>query len=273
MDFQQILVAVDRGVMLITLNRPETLNAWTARMGNELSAALRRADTDDDVRVVVITGAGRAFCAGADLTSGGNTFNSDERERSEAVGLEFVLPWQIRKPVVAAINGHAVGVGITYPLCADLRFVADEAKCQFAFVRRGMMPELAAHTLLARVAGVEVAADLLLSGRMVLGAELARLGVASRSLPAADVLPAAMEWAHDVAANAAPASVALTKRMFWSDLAPELRQMMRRESAPFEWLGKQVDAAEGVTSFLEKRAPRWSLRPSSDLPPFPDLEA
>lgn len=271
MEYEQVEVTVEAGVMVVTLNRPEQLNSWTARMGRELSAAMLRAHEDDDVRVVVLTGAGRAFCAGADLSSGGATFNSGERDPEEAVGGELVLPWQIRKPVVAALNGHAVGVGITYPLCADLRFVAEDAKCQFAFVRRGMMPELAAHVLLARVAGVEVAADLLLSGRMVSGKELAALGVASRALPAADVLPAALAWARDVATNAAPASVALAKQLLWSDVAPALRSMMRKEGKPFEWLGQQPDAAEGITSFLEKRTPQWRLRVSQDVPNFPDI--
>lgn len=269
MRYEQIDVQVDDWVMLITLSRPERLNAWTARMGAEITHALSRADTDDSVRAVVLTGAGRAFCAGADLSSGGATFNSAERDRDEAVGGSLVLPWEIRKPVIAAINGHAVGVGITLPLCADVRFVAEDAKVQFAFVRRGMMPELAAHVLLARIAGVSVAADLLLSGRMVSGRELFELGIANRSMPTADVLPAAMAWAQDVAHNAAPASVALTKQMIWSDIAPDLRAMSRRETPPFEWLGKQADAAEGITSFLEKRPPRWRLRPSVDVPEFP----
>ena len=268
MNFQQITVGIDEGVMLITLNRPEHLNSWTARMGRELSAALLEADADDAVRVVVLTGSGRAFCAGADLSSGGSTFDSEERDRDEAVGTEFVLPWQIRKPVIAAVNGHAVGVGITYPLCADVRFVAEGAKCQFAFVRRGMMPELGAHVLLARVAGLERAADLLLSGRMVSGRELVELGIASRALPADEVLPAAMAWARDVATNAAPVSVALTKQLLWADVAPALRSMMRAETVPFEWLGRQADAREGVTAFLEKRDPRWSLRLSQDVPEF-----
>lgn len=271
MEYQQITVGIDAGVMVVTLNRPEQLNSWTARMGRELSAAMMAAHDDDDVRVVVLTGAGRAFCAGADLSSGGNTFDSDERDRDEAVGTEFVLPWQIHKPVIAAINGHAVGVGVTYPLCADVRFVAEDAKCQFAFVRRGMMPELAAHVLLARVAGIERAADLLLSGRMVSGRELSDLGVASRSMPADEVLPAAMAWARDVATNAAPVSVALTKRLLWADVAPALRLMMRTESAPFEWLGRQADAREGVTAFLEKRSPNWSLRVTADVPDFPGM--
>ena len=133
-----IVVTREGAVATLTLNRPEALNAFTLDMAQALREAIQAVIEDVTIRAVVLTGAGRAFCAGADLSSGGKTFNSGERDPEEAVGGELVLPWQIRKPVVAAINGHAVGVGITYPLCADLRFVAEDAKCQFAFVRRGM---------------------------------------------------------------------------------------------------------------------------------------
>src|SRR4051812_11168820 len=171
MAYEQILVDVDdAGVATVTLNRPERLNAWTAVMGNELSDAFAALDVDDSVRVIVLTGAGRGFCAGADLSSGGGTFSrSDERslQRGERPVTQFVVPWMIRKPTIAAINGPAVGVGITYPLQCDVRFVAEEAKISFAFVRRGVMPELAAHAILPKVIGVSKAADLLLSGRMI----------------------------------------------------------------------------------------------------------
>jgi enoyl-CoA hydratase/carnithine racemase len=269
-EYTQVSTDLDRGVLVITLQRPELLNAWTTRMGLELSQALSDADADDDVRVVVLTGAGRAFCAGADLSQGGATFASDDDEDA-ASGAALVLPWQIRKPVIAAINGHAVGVGITLPLCADVRYVADDAKVQFAFVRRGMVPELAAHLLLARVAGLSVAADLLLSGRMVSGRELVELGVASRALPAAEVLPAAVAWARDVADYAAPVSVALTKQLLWADLRADLRSASQRETQPFAWIGRQRDAHEGIVSFLDKRVPEWSMRVGRDLPTFPDL--
>jgi enoyl-CoA hydratase/carnithine racemase len=268
MDYEQIAVETDGRVSVITLNRPERMNAWTARMGAELSAAFTLADRDDRVRAIVLTGAGRAFCAGADLASGGATFDRTQRDPEEATGGELVLPWQIRKPVIAAINGHAVGVGITLPLTADVRYVAEDAKLQFAFVRRGVLPELSSHVLLARVAGLSVAADLLLSGRMFSGKEAAELGVATKALPAAEVLPAALAWAQDVAANTAPASVVLAKQILWADVVDSLKASARREGVPFAWLGQQADAREGITSFLEKRAPQWSLQVSKDLPEF-----
>jgi enoyl-CoA hydratase/carnithine racemase len=269
MEYEQISVTDGEGISLVTLNRPERMNAWTARMGRELSHALQAADADDDTRVVVLTGAGKAFCAGADLESGGSTFDASSRDPEEVTGPKLTLPWQIRKPVVAAINGHAVGVGITYPLAADVRFVAENAKIQFAFVRRGVIPELSSHVLLSRVAGVSIAADLLLSGRQISGRDAADLGIAAKALPAAEVLSAAMAWARDLAVNAAPGSVAITKRILWAEVVPALQASERREKAPFAWLGQQADAKEGITAFLEKRAPRWTLRVSGDLPDFP----
>ena len=141
-------------------------------------------------------------------------------------------------------------------------------RCSSRFVRRGVLPELASHVLLARVCGLSVAVDLLLSGRQITGAEAGSLGLASKALPAADVLPAAMEWAKDVAVNTAPVSVALAKQMLWADVVADLKASSRREGVPFAWLGRQADAHEGVNSFLEKRAPKWSLRVSEDLPDF-----
>jgi enoyl-CoA hydratase/carnithine racemase len=192
-EFEAINVDVDGGVAVVTLDRPERLNAWTARMGRELSAAFRALDGDPEVRVIVLTGAGRAFCAGADLGAGSATFDSDRPADREATE-PLVLPWQLRKPVIAAINGHAIGVGITLPLTADVRYIAEDAKVQFAFVRRGVVPELSSHVILPRVVGLSNAADLLLSGRIFTGRQAAERGLATAALPAADVLPAAMEW-------------------------------------------------------------------------------
>src|SRR5947207_8179010 len=182
---------VDGGVATVTLNRPERMNAWNADLARELSRALDEADADDGVRAVVITGAGRAFCAGADLESGAATFDARRNEsRRNREDEPLRLPYEIRKPVIAAINGAAVGVGITYPLLADVRFVADDAKISFAFVRRGMMPELASHAILPKVVGLSNAADLLLTGRMISGEEAARIGLASAALPRDEVLAA-----------------------------------------------------------------------------------
>jgi enoyl-CoA hydratase/carnithine racemase len=219
------------------------------------------------VRAVVITGAGRAFCAGADLGGREGTFSSRRREQEQRAQVAPpIFPWQIDKPVVAAINGHAVGVGITYAMMCDVRFVAEDAKIQFAFVRRGVIPELASHTIVARVAGLSNAADVLFSGRLIRGSEAAAIGLASRALPAAEVLPAALAWARDLATNSAPVSVAISKRLLWEGLTASVPEMRRREDALFVWAGNQADAREGVVSFLEKRAPDWKLSVPRDRP-------
>lgn len=267
--YQAILVDQHDTVAVITLNRPERLNAWTPTMAHELSAALLAADRDDTVRSVVITGAGRAFCAGADLTAGGNTFDdSANADRMTGDGTPEVLPYQLRKPVIAAINGAAVGVGITYPLLADVRIVAEDAKLQFAFVRRGMLPELASHAILPRVVGFSNAADLLLSGRMFSGREAAALGLASESVPAGDVLDTALRRAHEYAL-AAPVSVAAAKRLLWQNLGADIAATVAVEVPVFAWFGRQPDAHEGVTSFLEKREPRWTMSATTDFPAWP----
>ena len=177
-----------------------------------------------------------------------------------------MAPWDVRKPVVAAVNGHAVGVGLTFALACDLRFVAEDAKLAFAFVRRGVLPGFGSHAIAARVAGLSNAADLMLSGRTFLGREAADRGLASRALPAAEVLPAALAWARDVAANAAPVPMAISKQLLWQSIGAGA--MKAREDRLFAWCGNQADAREGVDAFLAKREPRWALRPSRDLPPL-----
>jgi len=260
---------VERGVATVTLNRPERLNAWNAQLARELSLALDAADNDDDVRCVVMTGAGRAFCAGADLEKGSATFDDTRNEsRRNREDEPLKLPYQLRKPVIAAINGAAVGVGITYPLLADIRFVAADAKISFAFVRRGMMPELASHAILPKVVGLSNAADLLLSGRMISGQEAADVGLASAALPRDEVLPAAQERAREFL-MAAPVSVAIAKRMVWDNLLGDIAATTRKENKLFSWLGSQPDAAEGITSFLERREPKWSMSPATDFPDWP----
>jgi enoyl-CoA hydratase/carnithine racemase len=231
---------------------------------------LDAADRDDAVRAIVITGAGRAFCAGADLSGGGETFDDGSNpQRMTSDANPRVLPYDVRKPVIAAINGAAIGVGITYPLLADIRFVAADAKIQFAFVRRGVLPELASHAILPRVVGFSNAADLLLSGRMISGREAAELGLASLALPAAEVLDAAVERAEEFAL-AAPVSVAAAKKLMWDNLRPDIAATTRVEVPVFAWFGRQADAREGVASFLEKRPPAWSMSPHRDFPQWPE---
>ena len=267
MSYEQLLFDLDGGVAVITLNRPEAMNAWTATMSQELTDAMHRCNDDNAVRAAVLTGAGdRAFCAGADLGRGGGTFSGRERPAEPVKPAKPTLyPYQISKPVIAALNGHAVGVGITYPMLADVRIVAENAKIAFAFVRRGVLPELASHVTLARVVGLSRAAELLLSGKTISGTEAAAMGLASRALPQAQVLPAALEMARDIARNTAPASVAVAKKFLWEGMSLNVPDMMRRENPAFVWFGNQPDAREGVASFVEKRAPRWSLTPS-DVP-------
>ncbi len=277
MDYETILFEVDDHIAVVTLNRPERLNAWNEEMNRELGQALRRCDEDDEIRAVVITGKGRAFCAGQDLTSGSDSFSAyaSDRERLEATleaaqrydGYPGPFPFHIRKPVLAAINGHAIGVGITYPMTCDIRFVAEEAKIQFAFARRGVLPELWSHLIVARVAGLSNAADLLLTARVVRGKEFCRMGLASAALPADEVLPAAIERARKVI-KSAPVSVAISKRLLWRGLNLSLGELGTQEALLFGWAASQADSQEGVVAFLEKREPRWKLRVSRDMPDF-----
>ncbi|HTO09349.1 MAG TPA: enoyl-CoA hydratase-related protein [Myxococcota bacterium] len=262
------------GIATITLHRPEKMNAWTAQMGAELNAHLVRCDEDDAVRAVVVTGAGRAFCAGADLERGGETFaGGAESAGSGARPRRVVQPWEVRKPIIAAINGAAVGVGMTLPLQYDLRVAAKDAKLGFLFVRRGVMTELSSTWILPRLVGIARAADLLLSGRIVLGEEAASLGLVNEAVDTAQVLPRALEIARSIAENCAPLSVALTKRMIWEHLGgPPPLEVAKREAKALWALGRMADSREGVTSFLEKRKPRWTLSPTKDMPEIPSLD-
>lgn len=250
---------------VITLNRPERMNAWNATLAAELSQALARANEDDRVRAVVVTGAGRAFCAGADLERGGETFSNREQPRPDADTAPPVYPFMIDKPVIAAINGAAVGVGMTYPMLCDIRVVADDAKLGFVFTRRGMMPELGAHLLVQRVVGFSRAADLLMSGRILRGAEAVELGLASEALPRDKVLERALEIAAEYRLTA-PVSVAITKRLLWEGLETGFSAMRQREDVLFAWLGNQPDAKEGILSFVEKREPAWTMSANRDRP-------
>lgn len=269
MAWDTVLYDVDDGIATVTLNRPERLNAWTDKLARELGAALDTADADDAVRSIIITGAGRAFCAGADLEKGGDTFDSSARDDGGGrPDTPLRLPYDLHKPVIAAINGAAVGVGITYPLLADVRIVAEDAKISFAFVRRGMIPELGSHAILPRVLGLSNAADLLLSGRMISGREAAELGLASVAVPAGEVVATARAHAREYA-SAAPVSVAIAKWLVWENLRPDIEATTRRENPLFAWIGRQADAREGIESFLQRRSPDWKLSAARDLPPWP----
>jgi len=215
------------------------------------------------VRAVVVTGAGRAFCAGADLGSGKEfAAGGGEAERK----YRHLAPMEVRKPVIAAINGPAVGAGLTWPLQADVRYVASDAKLAFAFVRRGVLPELGSHLILPRLAGIAKASELLLSGRTFLGDEAVEYGVATRALPSQEVLPAAMALARDIATNAAPLSVAISKRLIWEGIGLDMREWQKREGRLLAFTTEHADSREGTIAFFEKRAPRWTGSPSTELP-------
>ncbi|MCK9273849.1 MAG: enoyl-CoA hydratase-related protein [Syntrophales bacterium] len=267
MAYSTIFVTIDDGIATVTLNRPDVMNAWNASMAAEISEAFTVLNNDDTIRAIVLTGAGSAFCAGSDL-SGNNAFKAgtqDMKEKRKALAFPSIMPWELRKPVLAAINGHAIGVGITFPMSCDMRFVAEDAKIQFAFVRRGIIPELSSHALVARIAGFSVASDLMLTGRIILGRDFARLGLASEALPATDVLPATIARAREFH-KAAPVSVAISKKLLWEGLDMPVSEIYEREFSLFSWICEQPDATEGVMSFLEKRDPLWSMKTSRDLP-------
>jgi len=265
MSYQDIRFALEDGVAVVTLHRPEQRNAFSGTMGLELGDAYRRCDADDAVRAVVLTGAGDVFCAGADLAPAGDTFAKREEKEFSAAGVEPPA-FAIRKPVIAAVNGHAVGIGLTLAMQCDVRLLALEGKYGFLHVRRGVIPDAYSHWTVPRAIGFARTAELFLTGRTFRGEEAERLGIASRALPAAEVLPAALEIARDVAANTAPLSVALCKRLLWEGQAQSVEEIGRKETALHHVVMGRPDALEGVMAFLERRAPRWQLRVSRDWP-------
>jgi enoyl-CoA hydratase/carnithine racemase len=271
MAYSAILVDIANGVATITLNRPEKLNAYNAAMGAELHQAFAALDNDDNVRVIVVTGAGRAFCAGADLSgAGGDTFNYDKRrERGEIREAPAVRPWNMKKPIIAAINGPAVGVGITLPMQWDIRVAAESARIGFVFVRRGVIPEALSLWTVPRQIGVARANELLMTGKIINAREALEFGIVSHVWPDADFMPKVREMALDIAQNTAPVSVAITKRLIWGLLGEdEMEKAQAIDARAFQWAGKQADSREGVTAFLEKRKPAWKMKPSKDFPDF-----
>jgi len=264
-----LLFEVADGVAQITLNRPDHRNAFSGAMGEALGAAYRRCDTDDAIRAVVLTGAGDSFCTGADLAPGAETFAAREPAGFSAAAFDPPA-FAIRKPVIAAVNGHAIGLGLTMALQCDVRILAREAKYGVVQVRRGVMPDAYAHYTLPRIVGISRAADLLLTGRVFRGDEALALGVASRVVPAAEVLPVALEIARDIAENTAPLSVALTKRLLWEATGLGAAEVERRETALHHHLMGRADAVEGVLAYLERRRPAWTLSPTRDWPEGPE---
>ena len=264
-----VRVEISDGVAVITLDRPEVRNAMNRAMNQGLGDAYRRCDEDDDVRAVVLTGTPPAFSAGADLTSGGDTFGAVDASTFDASPIS-PRAWEVRKPVIAAVNGHAIGLGFTVAMQCDLRIVADDAKYGVVQVQRGVMGDAHSHWTVSRTAGLADAAEVLLTGRTFDGPDLVRLGLANRSLPAGEVLPAALELAAGIARDTAPLSVAFSKRLLWDSFGMSRDEVGRYETELHLHLMGSADAREGVLAFLERRAPAWSYRVARDWPGWPD---
>jgi enoyl-CoA hydratase/carnithine racemase len=280
MAFQEILYDVADGVATITLNRPDRLNAFTPTMMQELIDAFDRVDEDDDVRAVIVTGAGRGFCAGADLGGGGGTFDARERGNGgdaphrDGGGRVSLRIYDCTKPVIAAINGPAVGVGITMTLPMDVRLVAEGAKIGFVFARRGIVPEACSSWFLPRIVGISRAMEWVATGR-VFDAQEALEGGLARSVHAPDeLLGAANALAREIAENSAPVSVAVARRLLWTMLgADHPMEAHKADSRAIFARGQSADAHEGVTAFLEKRPAQFTDRVSDGLPElFPGRE-
>lgn len=269
----------DHGVATVTLNRPDKLNAFTNVMVRELIAAFDITDADDAVRSVIVTGAGRAFCAGADVSGGADTFNADAQPDRVASDNTTRVPrdgggrvttriFESIKPVIAAINGPAVGVGITMTLPMDIRLATPDAKIGFVFAKRGIVPEAASTWFLPRIVGISKALEWCYSGRIFPGTEALEAGLVQSIHEPNDLLSAARAIAASFAEGTSAVSVATTRQMLWRMLgADHPMEAHKVDSRMIDELGKGVDVAEGVMSFLEKRPPEFPGKPSTDLPP------
>ena len=277
MKLTQTRYEIEKGVATVTLDRPDKMNALTHTMRRELVEIFAAADQDDSVRAVVATGAGKAFCAGADLSSGGFAFDRSVQEgrkvpigeHRDGGGQISLAIFRCRKPVIAAINGHAVGVGITMTLPMDIRIVSEDAKIGFVFTRRGVVPEACSSWFLPRIVGISKAAEWIYTGRVFRASEEATSGLFSYVVPQEKVLDKAMTIAREIAENASAVSVALSKALLWHGLAEGDPQSVHLiDSRCFYWMGHERDSKEGVESFLEKRSPKFAMKVSRDMPDF-----
>ena len=283
MEFETILYEIKDKILTVTLNRPERLNAFTGQMMDDLIEAFDKAGKDDDIRVIIVTGAGRGFCAGADLGAGANTFNREVRNnRGETEGIKDNPEWMrdgggrttlaifdCPKPIIAAFNGPAVGVGVTMTLPMDIRIASEEARFGFVFARRGLVPEAASSWFLPKIVGISKALEWTFSGK-VFSAEEAKDGGLIRSVhPANKLMDEAYKLAQEIIDNTSPVSVALTRQMLWKMLgADHPMEAHKVDSRLIYELGKAEDVKEGVKSFLEKRSPKFLSKVSRDMPKF-----
>ena len=279
MAYEALLYDAADGILTLTLNRPDKLNAVTDTMAHELMDAFDRADADDSVRAVIVTGAGRAFCAGADLSAGAATFDAAARRGAapdlndpsirDTGGRVTLRIFQCLKPVIAAVNGPAVGIGATMQLAMDMRLASDAARFGFVFARRGIVPEAASSWFLPRIVGLPQALEWCLTGRVFPAADALKGGLVRSVHAPEDLLPAARALAREIADNTAPVSVALTRQMLWRlSAARDPMEAHRIDSRAIASRGMGADAAEGVTSFLEKRPAKYPLQVSTDMPGF-----
>ena len=279
MAYQHITSSLQDGVLEVVLDRPDKLNAYTAIMGQELADAFRTADVDDDVRVVLVTGAGRAFCAGADISAGADAFDTTSAAGSASFGDVSKGPrqgsgggfveaiYECRKPSVAAFNGAAVGVGLTLTLPMDIRIAAEGARFGFVFARRGLVPEAGSAWFLPRLVGLPQALRWCLDGALFPASEALAGGLVSEVVAAEELLPRARAIARSIADNTAPVSVALTRQMLWRlSQAPSPAEVLKVDGRMAMTLGAGGDVKEGVAAFLEKRAPNFPGKVSSDMP-------
>lgn len=279
MAYQHITSTLQDGVLEVVLNRPDKLNAYTAIMGDELADAFRRADADDAVRVVLVTGAGRAFCAGADISAGTDAFDTTSASGSASFGDVTKGPrqgggggfveaiYECRKPSIAAFNGAAVGVGLTLTLPMDIRIAAEGARFGFVFARRGLVPEAGSAWFLPRLVGLPQALRWCLDGALFPAGEALAGGLVSEVVAAEELLPRAWAIARSIADNTAPVSVALTRQMLWRlSQADSPAEVLKIDGPMAMTLGAGGDVKEGVAAFLEKRAPNFPGKVSSDMP-------
>ena len=276
MEHTQIMCDVAEGILTITLNRPEKLNVFTPVMFNELVDALNKADADDNVRVIIITGAGRAFCAGSDLSPDEEVSKQEFQVLSgesevyrDPAGIFSLLVYNLKKPVIAAINGPAVGVGITMTLAMDIRLASENARMGFVFTRRGLVNEGASSWFLPRIVGISKAAEWVLTGRVFEAKEALAHNLVAEVLPQDALIPRAREIALEIAKNTSAVSVAICRQLLWKMLgADHPIEAHKIDSRAFDWSRQQADAREGIASFLEKRHPNFSMKPSADMPDF-----
>ncbi len=282
MSYQTLYTTLDNGILTVTLNRPERMNAFNLPMADELMQVMDEADANDDVRCIVLTGDGKAFCAGADLERGGSTFDADQgdltlkgardsvpsskghRDPGGVLTLRF---FQSKKPLIGALNGHAVGIGITMTLPFDVRIAAEEAKLGFVFTQRGIVPEACSTWFLPRLVGITKALDWTLSGRVFPAQEALEAGLVSQIVPREELLSTATEMARSFCDRTSAVSVALTRQAMWRGLtARHPMEAHRIESRGMFYMGANADAREGVESFLQKRPAEFSMKVSEDLP-------